>query len=138
MAPPEAGNSVRYLFLLGRILYGGFFLLNAYHHFTGASAMAPYAGAKGIPAPKAAILGSGVLLALGGLSILLGVKPKLGILCVVLFLLPVTFTMHNYWADRDPQARQMNQVQFNKNIGLLGAALMLLAIPEPWWFSLGG
>jgi uncharacterized membrane protein YphA (DoxX/SURF4 family) len=126
------------LFLLGRILYGGFFLLNAYHHLTGVSAMAPYAGSKGVPAPKAAILGSGVLLALGGLSILLGVKPRFGILCVVLFLLPVTFTMHNYWADRDPQARQMNQVNFNKNLGLLGAALMLLAIPEPWWFSLGG
>jgi putative oxidoreductase len=138
MPSPEASNAVRYLFLLGRILYGGFFLLNAYHHFTQTSAMAPYAGSKGVPAPKTAILGSGVLLLLGGLSILLGVKPRLGILCVVLFLLPVTFTMHNYWADRDPQARQINQVQFNKNIGLLGAALMLLAVPEPWWFSLGG
>jgi putative oxidoreductase len=134
----EAGNSVRYLFLLGRVLYGGFFLLNAYHHFTQASTMAPYAGSKGVPAPKAAIIGSGVLLALGGLSILLGVKPKLGILCIVLFLLPVSFTMHNYWADRDPQAQQMNQIQFHKNMGLLGAALMLLAIPEPWWLSLGG
>jgi putative oxidoreductase len=138
MPSHEASNAVRYLFLLGRILYGGFFLYNAYHHFTGVSAMAPYAGSKGVPAPKAAILGSGVLLALGGLSSLLGVKPRLGILCVVLFLLPVTFTMHNYWADRDPQARQMNQAHFNKNIGLLGAALMLLAIPEPWWLSLGG
>jgi uncharacterized membrane protein YphA (DoxX/SURF4 family) len=129
---------VRYLFLLGRILYGGFFLLNAYRHFTRAAAMAPYAGSRGVPAPKAAILGSGVLLLLGGLSILLGVRPRLGILCVVLFLLPVTFTMHNYWADRDPQARQMNEVQFSKNVALLGAALMLLAIPEPWWLSLGG
>jgi putative oxidoreductase len=138
MPSHEASDAVRYLFLLGRILYGGFFLRNAYNHFTGVSAMAPYAGSKGVPAPSAAILGSGLLLALGGLSILLGVKPKLGILCVVLFLLPVTFTMHNYWADRDPQARQMNQIQFNKNIGLLGAALMLLAIPEPWWFSFGG
>jgi putative oxidoreductase len=133
----EAGNSVRYLFLLGRILYGGFFLLNACRHFTRAAAMAPYAGSRGVPAPKAAILGSGVLLLLGGLSILLGVRPRLGILCVVLFLLPVTFTMHNYWADRDPQARQMNEVQFSKNVALLGAALMLLAIPEPWWLSLG-
>jgi putative oxidoreductase len=138
MPSHEASVAVRYLFLLGRILYGGFFLRNAYNHFTGVSAMAPYAGSKGVPAPRAAILGSGVLLALGGLSILLGVKPKLGIVCVVLFLLPVTFTMHNYWADRDPQSRQMNQIQFNKNIGLLGAALMLLAIPEPWWFSVGG
>jgi uncharacterized membrane protein YphA (DoxX/SURF4 family) len=99
--------------------------------------MAPHAASKGVPAPKVAIVGSGVLLLVGGLSIVLGYKPMLGILCVVLFLIPVTLTMHNYWADKDPQARQMNQVQFNKNMGLLGAALMLLAIPEPWWLSLG-
>ena len=128
---------MKYLFLLGRILYGGFFLLNSYNHFTRASAMAPYAASKGVPAPKAAILGSGVLLLLGGLSMLLGVEPRLGVLCLVLFLLPVSLTMHNYWADKDPQARQMNEIQFRKNMGLLGAAFMLLAIPEPWWLSLG-
>lgn len=128
---------MKYLFLLGRILYGGFFLLNSYNHFTRASAMAPYAASKGLPAPKAAILGSGVLLLLGGLSVLLGVEPRLGVLCLVLFLLPVSLTMHNYWADKDPQARQMNEIQFRKNVALLGAALMLLAIPEPWWLSLG-
>ena len=137
MPSHDAAAAVKYLFLLGRVLYGGFFLLNAYNHLTNSSAMAPYAGSKGIPAPRAAVLGSGVLLALGGLSILLGVKPKLGILCVVLFLLPVTLTMHNYWADRDPQARQLNEIQFRKNIALLGAALMLLAVGEPWWLSLG-
>jgi putative oxidoreductase len=128
---------MKYLFLLGRILFGGFFLVNSYRHFTRASGMAPYAASKGVPAPKAAILGSGVLLGLGGLSILLGVKPKLGVLFLALFLLPVSFSMHNYWADRDPQTRQMNEIQFHKNLALLGAALMLLAIAEPWWLSLG-
>jgi hypothetical protein len=45
--------------------------------------------------------------------------------------------MHNYWADTDPQMRQANEIQFHKNLALLGAALMLLAIPEPWVLSLG-
>jgi len=126
-----------YLFLVGRILFGGFFLLNAYRHFTGVSAMAPYAASKGVPAPRMAILGSGLLLALGGLSILLGVKPKWGVLFLALFLVPVTFTMHNFWADQDQQARQSNEIQFQKNLALLGACLMLLLIPEPWVLSLG-
>lgn len=126
-----------YLFLLGRLLFGGFFLVNAYHHFTRVSGMAPFAASKGVPAPRAAILGSGVLLALGGLSVLLGVKPKLGVLFLALFLIPVTLTMHNYWADGNPQVRQANEIQFNKNLALLGAALMLLAIPEPWVSSIG-
>jgi putative oxidoreductase len=128
---------MEYLFLLGRILFGGFFLINAFRHLTGFSAMAPYAASKGVPAPKMAVFGSGLLLALGGLSILLGAKPRWGVLFLALFLIPVSFTMHNYWADKDPQARQMNEIQFHKNLALLGAALMLLAIPEPWALSLG-
>ena len=128
---------MEYLFLLGRLLYGGFFLLNAYRHFTRVSAMALYAASKGVPAPRVAILGSGVLLALGGLSILLGVRPKWGVLFLALFLIPVTLKMHNFWADQDPRARQFNEVQFQKNLALLGAALMLLLIPEPWVLSLG-
>lgn len=126
-----------FLFLLGRILFGGFFLLNGYRHLTRTSAMAPYAASRGVPAPKAAVAGSGVLLALGGLSVLLGFWPKLGVLCLVLFLVPVSFAMHGYWRDQDPQMKQMNEVNFHKNMALLGAALILLAIPEPWALSLG-
>jgi uncharacterized membrane protein YphA (DoxX/SURF4 family) len=126
-----------YLFLLGRILFGGFFLVSSYRHFTQASVMAPYAASKGVPAPKIAVLGSGMLLALGSLSVLLGVRPKWGVLFLALFLIPVSLTMHNYWADKDPQMRQTNEIQFHKNLALLGAALMLLAIPEPWVLSLG-
>ena len=126
-----------YLFLLGRILYGGFFLVNSYRHFTGVSSMAPYAASKGVPSPQLAVLGTGVLLALGGLSVLLGLQPKWGVLFLMLFLVPVSFMMHNYWADKDPQMRQNNEIQFHKNLALLGAALMLLAIPEPWPLSLG-
>ncbi len=99
--------------------------------------MAPFAASRGVPAPRAAILGSGVLLALGGLSVLLGVRPTWGVVCLVLFLVPVTFSMHNYWADKDPQARQSNQIQFQKNLAILGGALMLLAIPQPWVLSIG-
>jgi uncharacterized membrane protein YphA (DoxX/SURF4 family) len=126
-----------YLFLVGRVLYGGFFLVSGLNHFSQLNAMVPYAASKGVPAPKLAVLGSGLLAFLGGLSILLGLWPRAGVLLLAIFLLPVTFGMHNYWADGDPQTRQMNQVQFHKNMALLGAALMLLMIPEPWVLSLG-
>lgn len=128
---------MQYLFLLGRILYGGFFLVSGIRHFRQVDAMVPYAASKGVPAPRLAILGSGLLAALGGLSILLGAWPRWGVLLIAVFLIPVSFQMHNYWADRDPQARQMNEVQFHKNMALLGAALMLLMIREPWVLSLG-
>jgi hypothetical protein len=52
-------------------------------------------------------------------------------------MVPVTLIMHNYWADTDPFAKQMNQVNFLKNVGLLGAAWMLIMVPQPWPMSLG-
>ena len=52
MPSHDPGAAVRYLFLLGRVLYGGFLLLNAYHHFTGVNAMAPYAASRAFRLPK--------------------------------------------------------------------------------------
>lgn len=127
---------MEYLFLLGRIIYGGFFLIAGIRHFTKVSMMAPYAASKGVPAPKVAVMGSGLLAILGGLSILTGAWPKCGVLMLAIFLVPITFAMHNFWADSDAQAKQMNKVQFEKNLALLGAALMFLLVPEPWVFSL--
>jgi putative oxidoreductase len=127
---------MQYLFLAGRVLYGGFFLLAGIHHFRHVDMMAPYAGAKGISAPRLGVLSSGLVLILGGLSILLGVRPTWGVLLLTVFLVPTSFLMHNYWAATDPSVRQIDQVNFKKNIALLGAAWMLLLIPQPWPLSL--
>src|SRR5213592_2613579 len=75
---PEA--LMQYLFLAGRVLYGGFFLLAGIDHYRHVQMMTPYAAAKGIPAPRLAVLGSGSLIILGGLSVLLGVRPTWGVL----------------------------------------------------------
>jgi putative oxidoreductase len=126
-----------YLFLLGRILYGGFFILAGINHFRNTSMMSAYAASKGVPVPRAAVLGSGLLLLLGGLSMLLGFRPTLGAIALTLFLIPTTLSMHNFWADTDPAARMNNLVNFEKNMALLGAAWMLLMVPRPWLMSLG-
>lgn len=128
---------MEYAFLLGRILLGGFFVNNAYNHFANADAMSSYAGSRKVPAPRAAVLGSGVLLLIGGLSILLGYRPVIGIAALVLFLVPVSFWMHNFWKVTDPMLRMSEMINFSKNIAILGAILMLLLIPRPWPLSLG-
>jgi len=125
-------------FLIGRIIVGVYYLFNAASHFMQLEMMSGYAGSKGVPAPKSAVAGSGLLLLIGGLSILLGYQPLIGVIALVLFLLPVTFMMHNFWAIEDPQMKMSDMVNFMKNMALLGSALMFLAIPTPWPFSLGG
>jgi putative oxidoreductase len=126
-----------YVFLAGRVLYGGFFLFAGIDHFRHVGMMTPYAGAKGIPAPRLGVLGSGLLVVLGGLSVLLGVRPTWGVVLLTVFLLPTSFLMHNYWAATDPSVRQLDLINFKKNMALLGAAWMLLLIPQPWPLSLG-
>ena len=127
---------MQYLFLAGRVLYGGFFLLAGIGHFRHVAMMTPYAAAKGIAAPRLSVLGAGLLIILGGLSVLLGVRPTWGVLALTVFLVPTSFLMHNYWAATDPTVRQMDEINFKKNIALLGAAWMLLFIPQPWPLSL--
>lgn len=125
-------------FLIGRIILGIYYLFNASNHFMQLGMMAGYAGSKGVPMPKLAVLGSGTLLLLGGLSILTGFQPTIGVILLVIFFLPVTFKMHNFWAVKDPMAKMGEMTNFVKNMGLMSSALMFLIIPQPWPFSLGG
>jgi putative oxidoreductase len=73
---------------------------------------AGYALSKGTPAPKFAAGGTGVLLVLGGLSLLLGYHPTIRAALLVVFLLGVSFQMHNFWAVQDPQAKMAETVNF--------------------------
>ncbi|MFF0490891.1 DoxX family membrane protein [Nocardia sp. NPDC004068] len=113
--------------LIGRILFVLLFLSSAVGHLTQAEAMGGYAASKGVPSARLAVLGTGVLLLLGGLSVLLGIWADLGALLLLVFLLPTAFLMHAFWKESDPQARQGEMVNFNKNVALAGACLMLFA-----------
>ncbi len=124
------------LFLIGRILFGGYFIYNAFNHFSHVKGMSAYAASKSVPIPSLAIVVSGILLLLGGISIVLGFMAVVGLICLILFLVPVTFIMHSFWADTDPGARMGNQVNFGKNLALLGAILTLFSFPRPWPLSL--
>jgi uncharacterized membrane protein YphA (DoxX/SURF4 family) len=78
-----------------------------------------------------------VLLLLGGLSLLLGYHPTVGAALLVIFLLGVSFKIHNYWTVTDPQQKMSEQINFMKNMALLGFLLMTTEIPRPWPLSLG-
>ena len=122
-------------FLLGRVIIGCFYLFNAYHHFADVAQLAHAAARHGVPMPEAAIIVSGVLLAIAGVTLLLGVFPDVGVAALVLFLIPVSVTMHAFWADTNPAARQADLIHFTKNLALLGSSLMFLAVPRPWPYS---
>ena len=124
-------------FLLGRMMFGGFFLYNSIHHFQEYKQLAQYAKAKNVPMAEAAVLGTGALLAVGGASLLLGAKPKIGSLAVLTFLAGVAPTLHDFWNEGDPGQKQNAMAHFGKNLALFGAGLALLGVDEPWEASVG-
>ena len=119
-------------FLLGRLIFGGFFLYNGINHLKERRQLSQYARSKNVPKPELAVSGSGIALIAGGASVLLGIKPKLGTLAIIGFLAGVSPTMHNFWKVEDPAQRMNDMINFSKNMALLGAALALLAVEEPW------
>ena len=126
---------MRALFVLGRTLFGGFFIYNGINHFKRHQAMSQYAASKGVPAAGAAVPATGAMLLAGGLSVLAGLKPRQGLAAIVGFLLPVTFEMHRFWEEQDPNRRMSEMVNFSKNVALVGAALALMQVDEPWPIS---
>jgi putative oxidoreductase len=119
-------------FLVGRLVFGGFFLYNGINHFLQRKTLSQYAQAKKVPMPDIAVTASGIALIIGGTSILLGVKPKLGAAAIIGFLASVTPIIHDFWRAQDPQQRMNDTINFAKNMALLGAGLALSSVEEPW------
>jgi putative oxidoreductase len=115
------------LVLIGRILLASLFLQSAMGHLTQTKTLAGYAQNRGVPAAQLATIVTGFMLLLGGLSVLLGVWADLGALLLVAFLVPTAILMHGFWREPDGQARMMEMIQFNKDLALGGAALLMFA-----------
>jgi len=112
-----------YAVLAGRVLYSAIFVMTLVNHFSPQAI--GYARQAGVPLAGLLVPLSGVLAGLGGLSILLGYRAKVGAWLVALFLVPVTLTMHNFWAVPDPMMAQMQFAMFMKNLSMFGGALLI-------------
>ena len=129
---------MRALHVLGRAIFGGFFVYNGINHLQHSAGMGQYAAAKGVPAAEQAVQATGLMLLAGGLSIMAGLKPRQGLAAVIAFLVPVSLQMHRFWEESDPQKRQMEMTQFMKNMALVGAALTLMHNSDRWPASIDG
>ncbi len=115
--------------LIARILFAFMFIMSGINHLVpkNAAAMAGYAQFKKVPMPKLSVQLSGLLLLLGGLSIILGVYADLGALVVAVLLVLMAVMMHDFW-KADAAAKQSEMISFMKNISMAGGALFIFAI----------
>lgn len=126
-APAVSGPIV----FLGRFFFALIFILSGPRHFT--SPIIAYAASQRVPLASIAVPFSGALAILGGLSILLGYRAKIGAWLIVAFVVGVTPMMHNFWAVTDPMMHEMQMIMFMKNLSMLGGALLITQFGSgPW------
>ena len=119
----ERTSAGAFVTLAGRILFAAIFILSGFFHFSQQDIA--YAAHAGVPMAGFLVPASGILALLGGLSILLGYRAKIGGWLIVLFLVPVTLVMHNFWAVKDPMTAQIQMAMFMKNVSMIGGALLI-------------
>jgi putative oxidoreductase len=110
---------------LGRIIFGAYFIYSGFGHFKNEKGLTGYAKSKGVPSARTAVLLTGAMLIVGGLGVLLNSYVSESATLLLIFLIPTTLMMHAFWRISDPMHKMSDQVNFFKNLALIGALLML-------------
>ncbi len=115
-----------YVFWLAKIVLGAYFIKAGINHFMHTDMLAGYAGSKGMPMPKAGVLVSGAMMLLGGLGIISGMYMTVAVWLCVVFLVLAAFSIHTFWKVEDQMAKMGERVNFEKNLALAAALVLLL------------
>jgi putative oxidoreductase len=119
--------------LVGRAAIAWFFLSAAYYvtqHWKPTIDMLAH---NGIPAAPLLLSGALLVMALGGLSLLLGFQTRHGAMILFAYTIIVTVLLHPYWRFADPAARFAGYELFARNIAIAGGLLLLVGMgPGPF------
>jgi putative oxidoreductase len=111
----------------GRALMSVIFLLSGAMKFVNWQQMADYMASKDMPFVPVLLPAAALVEILGGLSLLLGLRARIGALALFVFLIPTTLVFHNFWAHSGME--QMNQMQhFLKNLTIMGGLLVIVGL----------
>ena len=119
----SAASWIRYFVPLGRAAFAAAFVLFAPGNFSQEGIA--WAAVQGVPLPRLLVPLAGVISLVGGLSVILGYRAKIGAGLLVLFLVPVTGFMHNFWAVKEPMMAQVQLGFFVGNISRIGGAMLI-------------
>lgn len=114
------------LSLVGRIFLAVLFLTSGFSKIGGFEGLIGQIASKGFPMPNvfAALT---IVLELGaGLMLVFGWKARWAALALAAFTVLLTFLFHNFWAMPEAQ-KTMQQIQFMKNLAVVGGLLFVAA-----------
>jgi putative oxidoreductase len=112
--------------LAGRILISVMFLISGFFKVGGYAQMVSYSAAVHLPAPGVAIAVAAAIELGCGLAVLVGFRTRFAAWLLFLYLIPVTYFFHNFWAVQGME-QQTQMVNFLKNAAIMGGLLVLAA-----------
>ena len=116
------------ILIIGRVLFAFLWIGAGFAHFKNLEAMTGFATYKKVPAAKLAVLGSGLSFAIGGILILLGTWVDLASALIAVTVILAAIIFHQFWREGDANTKMQEQMAFNKDLALGGAALILFAL----------
>ncbi len=111
---------MKYVALAARICLCSIFIKAGIGKILGYDSTVEMMANTGLPIPDVLLIFTITFQLLGGLSLLLGYKVKVGSILLILFLILASLVFHNPIADPN----EINN--FLKNIGLIGGLLMVI------------
>ena len=111
---------------LSRLLLSGIFISGGYSAFRQPGARVEKVAKAGLPSPHEAVQLNGLSMTIGGSLLALNIAPKLAATLLLFVLIPTTLVGHPFWQEEDAAARRPQQIQFLKNLAIIGGLLLFL------------
>lgn len=111
-----------FLLLFGRIMLGWIFMRSGYGKIFDIAAVGATFPARGIPAWMAYVSVPAEFF--GGIALIVGFATRYVAIILFIFTVVATFSSHRYWDFTDPAVRRVQDVNFWKNISILGGILV--------------
>ncbi len=112
--------------LLGRAIFGLYWVSAAVQNLVGLEKGAASVGAKGVPFPKLSLVATAPLMIASGISITVGFYAGIASIALIAFLVPASIFRHHFWDVPDPEEAIGERRNFEKNMALIGALLLIL------------
>jgi putative oxidoreductase len=110
--------------LVGRLAMGVIFFQSSLAKLAALGAFSGSLGGRGVPFPSFLGPVGAISEFVGGTMIILGLGTRYAAGLIIIFVIIATAISHRYWELAEP-ARRLQQVQFYKNLAIIGGAMFL-------------
>ena len=129
-APPAAydglGGAGDLLILVGRVLMGQIFVVSGFGKLMGLSGFAASLAKNGVPAPDIVSVIAACVEFFGGVALVVGFMTRWAAVLMLVFTGVAAMVGHRYWEAAEPVFRRGQEINFYKNVTIIGGFLFLV------------